>query len=118
MTGSLGDPSSLGDTGSLNQGSQTGAVPPQQGQPALGMAPMGVGDQAAAAQAQQQGGGGMGGMGMMGGMGGGAGGGGGDQERGSNAYRIDGGIFNTSGSDGRISGSLDDEDDRSVSYER
>lgn len=33
-----------------------------------------------------------------------------DEERGSRAYRVDGGIFNTSGADGRISGSLDDED--------
>ena len=114
MSGSLGDPSSLGDASSLDPGSHTGAGP---GQPGLGVAPVGAGDQAAAAQMQQAGGG-AGNLGMMGGMGGMGGGGGGDQERSSNAYRIDGGIFNTSGSGGQISGSLDDEGDRSVRYER
>jgi hypothetical protein len=58
----------------------------------------------------------MGGMGAMGGAGGG--GGGGDQQRGASQYRVEGGIFETSGAGGRISGSLDDEGDRSISYER
>jgi len=63
---------------------------------------------------------GMGGMGMMGGMGGapGGGGGGGDQQRGPSQYRIEGGVFETSGAKGRISGSLDDEGDRSIRYDR
>ncbi|MER6665194.1 hypothetical protein ABT256_11640, partial [Amycolatopsis japonica] len=63
---------------------------------------------------------GMGGMmGGMGAMGGAAGGGGGDTQRGSSQYRVEGGIFETSGAGGRISGSLDDEGgDRSISYER
>jgi hypothetical protein len=62
----------------------------------------------------------MPGMGMMGGMMGGApgGGGGGDQQRGPSQYRVEGAVFETSGSGGRISGSLDDEGDRSISYER
>jgi hypothetical protein len=46
------------------------------------------------------------------------GGGGGDQQRGSSQYRVDGAIFETSGSRGRISGSLDDEGDRSIRYDR
>ena len=47
--------------------------------------------------------------GMMGGMGGAPGGGGhgGDQQRGPSQYRIEGGVFETSGAKGRISGSLD-----------
>jgi hypothetical protein len=62
---------------------------------------------------------GMGGMGMMGGMGGApGGGGGGDQQRGPSQYRIEGGVFETSGAKGRISGSLDDEGDRSIRYDR
>jgi hypothetical protein len=80
----------------------------------LGTAPGGVdpsGGQAAAAAPP----GGM--SGMMGGMGGGGGGGGGDQQRSSSQYRVDGGIFETSGARGRISGSLDeDEGDRSISF--
>ncbi|HJQ47906.1 MAG TPA: hypothetical protein VJ870_16555 [Amycolatopsis sp.] len=126
VSGSLGDPGALGadpgahlgDASSLGQGAHTGSVP---GQPGLGVAPAGPGDPAAAAaQAQPAaaGGSGMGSLGSMGGMMGGMGGGG-DQERSSSAYRIDGGIFNTSGSGGRISGSLDDGDsDRSVRLER
>ena len=44
--------------------------------------------------------------------------GGGDQQRGSSQYKVDGAIFETSGSRGRISGSLDDEGDRSIRYDR
>jgi hypothetical protein len=80
----------------------------------LGVAPGGMdpaGGQAAAAAPP----GGM--AGMMGGMGGGGGGGGGEQQRSSSPYRVDGGIFETSGARGRISGSLDeDEGDRSISF--
>jgi hypothetical protein len=53
--------------------------------------------------------------GMMGGMGG-MGGGGGDQQR-SSQYRVDGAVFETSGAGRRISGSLDDEGDRSIRYD-
>jgi hypothetical protein len=61
----------------------------------------------------------MSGMGMMGGgMGGSPGGGGGDQQRGPSQYRIEGSVFETSGAKGRISGSLDDEGDRSIRYDR
>jgi hypothetical protein len=81
-------------------GTAPGGMDPNAGQPAAAAAP----------------GGGM--SGMMGGMGGAAGGGGGDQQRGSSAYRVDGGIFESSGAKGRISGSLDDEGDRSISYDR
>ena len=59
---------------------------------------------------------GMGGMGMMGGMGGAPGGG--DQQRGPSQYRIEGSVFETSGAKGRISGSLDDEGERSIRYDR
>jgi hypothetical protein len=80
--------------------------------PSAGQQPVGAGAAGAGA-------GGMGGMaGMMGGMGGMGGGGGGDQQRGSSQYRVDGAIFETSGSRGRISGSLDDEGDRSIRYDR
>jgi hypothetical protein len=62
---------------------------------------------------------GMGSMGgMMGGMGAAPGGGGGDMQRGSSQYRVEGALFETRGAKGRISGSLDDEGDRSISYER
>ncbi|MEU6640970.1 hypothetical protein ABZ863_00285 [Saccharomonospora sp. NPDC046836] len=86
----------------------------------LGVAPGGTGAEGMAS-AGAQGGGMAGGMGMMGGMGamGGAGGGqGGDQERSSNPYRLDGGIFETSGSANRISGSLADDADRSIRFDR
>jgi uncharacterized protein YukE len=106
VSGSLGDPASLGT------GAVAGSALPQPAQAALGAQPMGGVDPAQAAN-----GGGLGSMsglsGMMGGMGA-AGGGGEDQERGPRAYRIDGGIFNSSGSGGSISGSLDDDGDRSV----
>lgn len=87
----------------------------------LGMAPGGndPGHPAAAAAAGAPAGGGMGQMGgMMGGMGGAPGGGGGDTQRQSSQHRVDGAIFETSGAKGRISGSLDDDGDRSISYER
>ncbi|MEV0065262.1 hypothetical protein [Amycolatopsis sp. NPDC050768] len=50
-------------------------------------------------------------MGMMGGgmMGGAGGGGGQDQERSSSAYRVDRGLFESTKSGNRISGSLDDD---------
>jgi hypothetical protein len=54
---------------------------------------------------------------MMGGVGGMGGGGGGDQQR-SSQYKVEGEIFETSGAGGRISGSLDDEGDRSIRYSR
>ncbi|GLY63502.1 hypothetical protein [Amycolatopsis taiwanensis] len=108
----------VGDAGSLQPGAHTGVDP----QPAaIGAAPpaaVGAAPPAAHDPAGQQaalgasGFGGSGGMGMMGGMMGGmgaAGGGGEDTERSSRAYRVDGGIFNTSGAGGRISGSLDDD---------
>lgn len=60
----------------------------------------------------------MGGMGAMGGAGGGGGGQSGDQERQSSQYRVAGNIFETSGAGGRISGSLDEEGDRSIRYDR
>ncbi|TNC28731.1 hypothetical protein [Amycolatopsis alkalitolerans] len=109
---------SLGDAASLGEGTHTGATLHQPtgaalGAPPPGMQPVGTPD-AAASQQQTPPGGGMGGMGgMMGGMGA-AGGGGEDQERSSRSYRIDGGIFNSGGNGGRISGSLDEEGDRSV----
>jgi hypothetical protein len=81
-------------------GTAPGGMDPNAGQPAPAGAPPG----------------GM--SGMMGGMGGAGGGGGGDQQRSSSAYRVDGGIFESSGAKGRISGSLDDEGDRSISYDR
>jgi hypothetical protein len=117
-SGILGGPEgtvsgSLGDAASLGTGAVTGSALPQPAQAALGAQPMGAADPTEAAN-----GGGLGSMsglsGIMGGMGA-AGGGGEDHERGSRAYRIDGGIFNSSGSGGRISGSLDDDGDRSVS---
>jgi hypothetical protein len=50
-------------------------------------------------------------MGMMGGgmMGGGGGGGEQEQERSASPYRVDRGLFESSASGGRISGSLDDD---------
>jgi hypothetical protein len=39
-------------------------------------------------------------------------------QRGSSQYRVEGALFETRGAKGRISGSLDDEGDRSISYER
>ncbi|WP_020668381.1 WXG100 family type VII secretion target [Amycolatopsis nigrescens] len=111
----------LGDTGSLDPGSQTGGGAPAPAMagaaPGLGAAP-GMDPSAAATQQGAAAGGGMGGMPMMGGMGGAGGGGGGDQERGSSQYRVDGGIFETSSAGGRISGSLDDDGDRSIRYDR
>ena len=102
----------------MDGGVQTSATP--QPSAGLGMAPGGVAEPVAAGAAQGASGGMGGGMGMMGGgmAAGAGGGGGGDQERGSSQYRVDGGIFETSGSANRISGSLDDEGDRSISYER
>jgi hypothetical protein len=86
----------------------------------LGATPVDPGmHQAAASSSSSSAMSGMGGMGMMGGMGGApGGGGGGDQQRGPSQYRIEGGVFETSGAKGRISGSLDDEGDRSIRYDR
>jgi hypothetical protein len=110
----------LGDTASLQAAAHTGSddspAPPDNG---LGAAPGGMDPNAVQhpAGAGAAGAGGMGSMGgMMGGMGG-MGGGGGDQQR-SSQYRVDGAIFETSGAGGRISGSLDDEGDRSIRYDR
>jgi hypothetical protein len=129
--GTLGDGLSLdagaqAAVGGLDGGAQTGVAldpgaPGALGQPvhaAVGIAPAGtvdpvMGGQQAALGGSGFGGSGSSGMGMMGGMGGMSGGGGGeDQERGSRAYRVDGGIFNTRGAGGRISGSLDDGGDQ------
>ncbi|WP_236796694.1 hypothetical protein [Amycolatopsis sp. GM8] len=102
---------SLGDAASLGTGAQTGSADHQPAAAALGAQPVGAPQQGPAQQSP----GGMAGMGgMMGGMGGAGGGGGEDQERNPRQYRIDGGIFNSGGSGGSISGSLDDEGDRSV----
>ncbi|MGW9308573.1 hypothetical protein ACWGPQ_11230 [Saccharomonospora azurea] len=64
-------------------------------------------------------GGGMGMMGGMGAMGGGAGGGqGGDQERSSNAYRIDGNIFDVPSGAVRVSGVLGETNEVPVRFSR
>ncbi|WP_199434384.1 WXG100 family type VII secretion target [Qaidamihabitans albus] len=117
--------SGAGDAGgdALNAGAQSGVGTDSASSGAgLGAAPGGMAEPMAAASPQGGAGGGGGGMGMMGGgmgaMGGGGGGqGGGDQER-SNPYRIDGGVFDTGGAASRISGSLDDDGDRSIRYDR
>ncbi|MDX3191335.1 hypothetical protein PV458_23250 [Streptomyces sp. MN03-5084-2B] len=108
---------------SLDPGAQTGSdtsLPMSDGGGGgLGATPVDAGvHQAAASSSSMSGMSGMGGMGMMGGMGGAPGGGGGDQQRGPSQYRIEGGVFETSGAKGRISGSLDDEGDRSIRYDR
>ena len=108
---------------SLDPGAQTGSdtsIPMSDGA-GLGATPVDPGAHAAAASSSggMSGMSGMGGMGMMGGgMGAAPGGGGGDQQRGPSQYRIEGGVFETSGAKGRISGSLDDEGDRSIRYDR
>jgi hypothetical protein len=82
---------------------------PGGGDPNAGQHPAGAGAAGA---------GGMSALGsMMGGVGGMGGGGGGDQQR-SSQYKVEGEIFETSGAGGRISGSLDDEGDRSIRYSR
>ncbi|MEV5714234.1 hypothetical protein AB0L41_10065 [Amycolatopsis mediterranei] len=108
---------------SLDPGAQTGSdasLPMSDGGGGLGATPVDPGvHQAAASSSSSSAMSGMGGMGMMGGMGGAPGGGsGGDQQRGASQYRIEGGVFETSGAKGRISGSLDDEGDRSIRYDR
>jgi hypothetical protein len=125
--GPTGDSSSamagLGDTADLQAGaysgsdssvtsSDTGLGAAPGGMDPNGAQPVGAGTGSSA--------GGMGSMGgMMGGMGGaGGGGGGGDQQRGSSQYKVEGALFETSGAGGRISGSLDDEGDRSIRYDR
>ncbi|WP_410656559.1 hypothetical protein [Amycolatopsis sp. lyj-112] len=122
--GDGGSAGSLNDAGSLEAGAQTGGgAQPSGADSGLGMAPGGMdsapaGAGGSASSAGGMGGGMMGGMGAMGGAAGG-GGGGGDTQRGSSQYRVEGGIFETSGAGGRISGSLDDDSgDRSISYER
>lgn len=118
MPGGGGDASGS----SLNAGSQSGAAAAQPATAGLGSAPGGSGDVAASASASDSGssgsgaGRGMGGMPMMGG-GAGGGGAGGDQER-SSQYRIEGAIFDTANSGGHISGSLEDDSDRSIRYDR
>ncbi|NBH08757.1 hypothetical protein GTY80_36655, partial [Amycolatopsis sp. SID8362] len=105
----------------LDPGAQTGsdASMPMSDGGGLGATPVDAGAHQAAASGSS-GMSGMSGMGgMMGGMGGApGGGGGGDQQRGPSQYRIEGGVFETSGAKGRISGSLDDEGDRSIRYDR
>ncbi|MFD6067746.1 MULTISPECIES: collagen-like domain-containing protein [Amycolatopsis] len=124
--GAIGSPlegassGSLNEAGSLEAGMQSGGgAQPAGAEGGLGMAPGGM-DPAPASAGAASSPAGMGGMmGGMGAMGGAAGGGGGDTQRGSSQYRVEGGIFETSGAGGRISGSLDDEGgDRSISYER
>ncbi|SEP51694.1 WXG100 family type VII secretion target [Amycolatopsis saalfeldensis] len=95
------------DSGLGETGSSTGVAGGGYGQGStseLGTAP-GTPDQQGSAS---------GGMGMMGGMMGGAGntgaGGGEDQQRASSAYRVEAGLFGSSSSGGRISGSLDDDE--------
>ncbi|MEV6910908.1 hypothetical protein [Amycolatopsis sp. NPDC051071] len=120
--GDGGSAGSLNEAGSLEAGAQSaGGAQPAAVDGGLGMAPGGMDSAPAGAGAGSaaggMGGGMMGGMGAMGGAGGG--GGGGDTQRGSSQYRVEGGIFETSGAGGRISGSLDDDGgDRSISYER
>ncbi|MDQ7805122.1 hypothetical protein Q5425_15355 [Amycolatopsis sp. A133] len=116
VTGS-GSPDFAGAV-SLDAGAQTGSdssLPMSDGG-GLGATPVDPGMHQAAASSSGMSG--MGGMGMMGGMGGAPGGGGGDQQRGPSQYRIEGSVFETSGAKGRISGSLDDEGDRSIRYDR
>ncbi len=120
--GEGGSAGSLNEAGSLEAGIQTGGgAQPAAVEGGLGMAPGGMDPAPAGAGAGSSSagmGGMMGGMGAMGGAAGG-GGGGGDTQRGSSQYRVEGGIFETSGAGGRISGSLDDDgNDRSISYER
>jgi hypothetical protein len=123
--GASGDASSatggLGDVANLQSGAHTGsdaAYAAVDG--GLGAAPGGLDPNAGQSTVGgAAGAGGMGSMGgMLGGMGGMGGGGGGDQQRGSSQYKVDGAIFETSGAGGRISGSLDDEGDRSIRYDR
>ncbi|OXM55718.1 hypothetical protein [Amycolatopsis alba] len=120
--GEGGSAGSLNEAGSLETGNQSGGgAQPAAADAGLGAAPGGMDPAPAGAGAGASGSSaGMGGMmGGMGAMGGAAGGGGGDTQRGSSQYRVEGGIFETSGAGGRISGSLDDEGgDRSISYER
>ncbi|WP_216210420.1 WXG100 family type VII secretion target [Amycolatopsis aidingensis] len=109
----------LDESSAMNAGAQSGASAQPAGAGAgLGSAPGGLGESPAAASSGQSSAMGGAGMGMMGGGMGGAGGQGGDQERGGNQYRIDGGIFETSGGGGRISGSLDEDGDRSIRFDR
>ncbi|WP_290058914.1 hypothetical protein [Amycolatopsis solani] len=107
---------------SLDPSAQTGsdASMPMSDGGGLGATPVDAGAHQAAAASGSSGMSGMSGMGgMMGGMGGApGGGGGGDQQRGPSQYRIEGSVFETSGAKGRISGSLDDEGDRSIRYDR
>ncbi|MBK1783995.1 WXG100 family type VII secretion target [Prauserella cavernicola] len=124
--GGAGAPAAVGGGGegdALNAGAQSGANPDSKPSGAgLGAAPGGMGEAAPAAASGQGAStaGGAGGMGMMGGGMGGAGGGGqgGDQERSSNQYRIDGGLFESDGAANRISGSLGDETERSIRFDR
>ncbi|UQS22409.1 hypothetical protein L1857_06045 [Amycolatopsis thermalba] len=93
VSGSLGDPGSLSHSSAPSpSGATLGTAP--------GLDPVGAAVDSS-------------GMGMLGGMPPAAGQQGGDDpERTSRAYRVDGDIFDTPGSGGRISGSLDDEGTR------
>lgn len=103
----------LGDARALEDGAQAGLFLPQPVEAAVGVAPEPVsGLQAPADHQAAIGGSGFGDGGMSPAMGGMLGFAdiGDEPERSSRAYRVDGGIFDTSGAGGRISGSLDDED--------
>ncbi|EHR59469.1 hypothetical protein SaccyDRAFT_0541 [Saccharomonospora cyanea NA-134] len=110
-----------GGGGELFGEDSDGSGPSRSSGAGLGVAP---GGEAPAAVAQGSGGavssgGGMGMMGGMGAMGGGAGGGqGGDQERSSNAYRIDGNIFEVSSGAIRVSGVLGESNEVPVRFSR
>jgi hypothetical protein len=106
-----------GDSAPLGAGAQSGADMPQPVAASAGIAVAPGGGVDPAAAQHGMGAGAPAGMGGMGGAGNG-GGGGGNQERGSSQYRIDGGIFETSSAANRISGSLDDEEERSIRYDR
>ncbi|MEU3273630.1 WXG100 family type VII secretion target [Saccharomonospora sp. NPDC006951] len=114
-----------GDTdvrATVQQTALSASVEPQSAQAGIAVAPGGMGETPPAAQGGTGGGvGGAGGMGMMGGMGpmgAGAGNQSGDQDRTTSPYRIDGGIFGNTVGGNRISGSLYDEGERSIRYDR
>ncbi|MFD2422311.1 hypothetical protein [Amycolatopsis pigmentata] len=108
----------LGDAGALEGGAQAGLFLPQPVEAAVGVAPEPIsGQQAPVDHRAAIGGSGFGGGGMSPAMGGMLGFAdlGEEPERSARAYRVDGGIFDTNGAGGRISGSLDD-DDREVRF--
>ncbi|ASR34128.1 hypothetical protein BAY61_02980 [Prauserella marina] len=100
------------DEGEVRDPAQATTLSAGSAQAGIATAPGGMGDAPPAAQGGT--GGGAGGMGMMGGYGNQSG----DQDRTTNPYRIDGGIFGNTVGGNRISGSLHDEDERSIWYDR